>query len=123
MAQAGAGQFEPLEGWKSAREPIIWLDGELKIMWVNPAWEALTGHRRQAVAGLVCHAHSPSRAGDTADLAASFHPPQEALSGLPCGVRTQIFHADGETLWRRVEFWPFSSPEGALIGLLGIVRV
>jgi DNA-binding NtrC family response regulator len=108
--------------WQRAREPIFWLDPALKLVWVNRAWEELTGYPTASVVGLICQVHAPTQAGDASDLAASFHPPPESLAGRPAGGPTLIFRADGERLWRRVEFWPFSDERGGLIGLLGIVR-
>ena len=77
--------FEPNPLWQRAREPIFWLDPSLKLVWVNRAWEELTGHAASSVLGLTCQAHGPTRAGDPADLAASFHPPPEAMAGQPAG--------------------------------------
>ena len=114
--------FAPNPLWQRAREPIFWLDPALKLVWVNRAWEELTGYSSEAVVGLTCQAHGPSRAGDLADLAASFRPPPESLAGQPAGGLTLIVHADGQRLWRRVEFWPFRDEHDALIGLLGTVR-
>jgi PAS domain S-box-containing protein len=114
--------FEPNPLWQRAREPIFWLDPALKLAWMNRAWEELTGYRAAAVVGLTCQAHAPTQAGDASDLAASFHPPPESLNGRPAGGPTLIFRADGERLWRRIEFWPFSDEHGGLLGLLGIVR-
>ena len=122
MPQHDSGAFEPLELWRNAREPTFWLDAELRLAWVNQAWEALTGHRSKAVVGLMSHAHAPTRGDDLADLAASLHPPPESLAGEPCGTKTLIFSAGGERIWRRVEFWPFRDQKLALIGLLGVIR-
>ena len=72
--------------------------------------------------GLTCQDHAPTQAGDLADLAASFHPPPESLAGQPAGTPTLIFHASGERIWHRLEFWPFRDENQTLIGLLGQVR-
>jgi DNA-binding NtrC family response regulator len=114
--------FEPNPLWQRAREPIFWLDPALKLAWVNRAWEELTGYPAAAVVGLTCQAHAPTQPGDASDLAASFHPPPESLAGRPAGGPTLIYRADGERLWRRVEFWPFCDERSGLIGLLGTVR-
>ena len=37
---------------------------------------------------------------------ASIRPP-ESLAASPAGTPALIFHAGGERIWRRVEFWPF----------------
>ena len=107
---------------QQAREPIFVLGPERRILLVNRAWEELTGHRSDEVAGLECHPHGPTRAGDLDGLGGSFCPPPEAIRGHPAGSNTLIIHADGERLWRRVEFWPFHDAQGALSGLLGLVR-
>jgi transcriptional regulator with AAA-type ATPase domain len=107
---------------QQAREAAFWLNGELKLVWVNRAWEDLTGHPAVEVVGLECRAHGPTRAGEVADLAGSFYPPPEALAGRPSGARTLIIHPSGERRWRRVEFWPFHNERGDLSALLGLVR-
>jgi DNA-binding NtrC family response regulator len=122
MPHPRPGQFKPLDLWQSAIEPTFWLDSELRFVWVNQAWETLTGHASQSVVGLVSHAHTPTRPDDPADLAASFHPPPESIAGEPSGTMALIFHADGQRIWRRVEFWPFRDQHDSMIGLLGVVR-
>src|SRR5437773_7650179 len=122
MPTPRAAAFEPNSLWQRACEPIFWLDPALRLIWVNKAWEELTGYPSESVVGLTCQAHGPTRAGDLTDLAASFHPPPESLAGQPAGGPTLILHADGQRLWRRVEFWPFRDEHDRLIGLLGTVR-
>jgi DNA-binding NtrC family response regulator len=114
--------FEPDQLWQLAREPIFWLDPTLKMVWVNRAWENLTGYPADSVVGLTCQAHGPTRVGDLADLAASFHPPPESLTGQPAGIPSLIFHVSGAATWHRLEFWPFRDDHDSLIGLLGLVR-
>jgi transcriptional regulator with PAS, ATPase and Fis domain len=122
MATPRPAAFEPSPLWQRAREPLFWLDPELKVAWVNRAWEELTGVPAASVVGLTSQAHAPTQAGDPSEIAASFHPPPESLAGRPAGGPTLIIRADGERLWRRVEFWPFRDDRGGLIGLLGVVR-
>jgi DNA-binding NtrC family response regulator len=107
---------------QQAREPAFWLNPELKLVWVNRAWEELTGHHNGSAVGLVCRAHGPSRDGDLPGLAGSFFPPPEALAGQPCAAKTLIVHPSGERRWRRVEYRPFHNEGGALAGLLGLLR-
>lgn len=107
---------------QQAREPAFWLNAGRKILWVNRAWDELTGHPAGSVVGLTCRPHGPTRAGDLLGLAGSFYPPAEALAGRPAGAKTLIIRPDGDRLWRRVEFWPFHDATGELAGLLGLVR-
>src|SRR4051812_11515158 len=114
MAPPRVSAFRPDQLWQTAREPIFWLDPTLRVVWVNRAWEAMTGHPSESVVGLVCAAHAPTQPGEAADLVASFCPPPEAVAGHPSGCPTVILHSNGERLWRRVEFWPFRDQNDAL---------
>src|SRR4051794_22388164 len=107
--------------WQQAREPLFWLNHDHKLVWVNRAWEELTGHRAESVLGMACHAHGPTRAGDLAGLAGSFYPPAEAIAGRPAGGPTLIIHAGGERKWRRVDYWPLHDEQGGRLGMLGVV--
>ena len=107
---------------QQAREPVFLLSPERRILLVNRAWEELTGHSADEVAGLECHPHGPTRPGDLGGLGGSFCPPPEALAGRPAGSNTLITHAGGERRWRRVEYLPFHNGEGSLSGVLGLVR-
>ncbi|MBV8557890.1 MAG: sigma-54-dependent Fis family transcriptional regulator [Planctomycetaceae bacterium] len=108
--------------WQHACEPMFWLSPDFKLLWVNRAWEELTGHPAETVTGLVCRPHGPTRAGDLAGLGGSFYPPPEALAGRPTAGPTLIVHVSGERRWRRIEFWPLRDERGGLLGLLGQVR-
>src|SRR4051794_7977562 len=114
-----ASKLETL--WQQAREPLFWLNPDLKLIWVNRAWEGLTGHPAELVLGLACHAHGPTRAGDLAGLGGSFFPPAEARAGRPTGAPTLIIHAGGERKWRRVVYWPMHDEDGDRLGMLGVV--
>src|SRR5215468_8171212 len=87
---------------QQARQPLFCLNPDLKLIWVNRAWEELTGHPSESVLGLACHAHGPTRAGDLAGLGGSFYPPAEARAGRPAAVPTLIIHKEGERKWRRI---------------------
>jgi PAS domain-containing protein len=89
---------------QQSREAAFWLSGELKLVWVNRAWEELTGHAAGEVVGLPCRAHGPTRGGELDGLGGSFYPPPEALAGRPAGSKTLIIHPTGERRWRRVEW-------------------
>ena len=108
--------------WQQAREPVFLLNRDLRLAFVNRAWEELTGHPAESVLGLACRAHGPTGAGDLADLAGSFRPPDEILEGRPAGSPTLIVHADGERRWRRVEYWPYHESSGRLLCVIGLVR-
>lgn len=75
MSRSCLALFEPDQLWQRAREPMFWLGPTFKLVWVNQAWENLTGYSAESVAGLTCNTHGPTGAGGLADLATSFHPP------------------------------------------------
>src|SRR4051812_48903212 len=95
-----------------AREPVFILNPERRVVFVNRAWEELTGHSAEEVVGMPCDPHGPTRGGDLSSLGGSFCPPPEALCGKPCGGPTLIIDATGERRWRRLEFWPFHDEQG-----------
>src|SRR3954454_14696534 len=86
---------------QQAREPVFLIDGDRRLVYVNRAWEDLTGFSSEEVAGGECGPRGRSRAGDLDGLGASFCPPPEALAGQAAGGPTLIVHASGERLWRR----------------------
>ncbi len=105
-----------------SREPAFWLNADLRLLWVNRAWENFTGYSAEAVAGLVCRPHGPTRAGDLPGLGGSFFPPAEALAGQPSSTRTLIVHPNGERRWRTVEYLPFHNEKDELVAILGLLR-
>jgi PAS domain S-box-containing protein len=105
-----------------AREPVFVLNAERRLVFVNRAWEDLTGRSAADVLGRICQPQGPTQDDDAETLAASFNPPPEAIAGQPSGGSTLIVHASGERQWRRLEFWPFLDEKGVLLGLLGFVR-
>jgi len=117
-------RFRPDRVWRSASEPLIWLDAELRVVWVNSAWEELTGRRADEVVGADCSIFGASRVDETGSeaLAASFAPPPEALGGVAASTSTLIVRPDGERLLRGLSFWPFVARDGSLLGMLGRVR-
>lgn len=107
--------------WQHVREPAFWLSADGRVIWVNRAWEDLTGYSAEEAAGVVCHAHGPSRTGDLAGLGGSFYPPPETLAGKPSAAQTLVVHPSGERRWRWVEYRPFHDEKGALQGIFGLV--
>lgn len=108
--------------FQQADEPIFVLDADRKLIYVNRAWEELTGHSIDEVAGLACLPHEPDPNGGLEGLVGSFCPPPEALEGQPASVLALIVHAEGSRQWKRLEFWPLRGREGQRSGLLGLAR-
>ncbi|GAC1466578.1 MAG: hypothetical protein NVSMB9_07270 [Isosphaeraceae bacterium] len=122
MASSRNPVTRPEQILRRSREPCFWLNAELKLIWVNRAWEELTGHSAASVAGLVCQPHGPTYPGDPRGLGGSFYPPAETIAGQPASARTLILHPSGERFWRRVEYLPFHNEKEELAAILGLVR-
>jgi PAS domain S-box-containing protein len=108
--------------WRQSSDPLFALNADRRLLYVNRAWETLTGHGADQVQGLLCRSQGPTRPGDLQGLGGSFCPPPETLQGQPSSTTTLILTADGERLWRRIEFWPLRGDQGGVAGILGLVR-
>ena len=105
-----------------AVEPVLMLTADRRIAAVNQAWETLTGFTAAEVIGLECRPHGPTHPGDLAGLGGSFYPPPEVVAGRVLSAGTWLIRADGQRLRRQVHFWPFHDSNGAIIGILALVR-
>lgn len=109
----------PEQAWRSAREPLFWLAPDLRISWVNPAFESFCGLPADSVAGLACPAHGPIGDDPAADLAACLTPPPEALAGRVATTAATFACPGGSQARRSLLFQPFHDASGSLLGLLG----
>ncbi len=116
-----------LQRWKlllaRASEPVVAFDARARILFVNRAWEGLTGYTAEEVRGKVARPGGSSEEILPGAIADSMAPPPEALAGRPASTRGLIVHRDGSRSWRTVEFLPFHGRDGKLLGLLGIFRM
>ncbi|WP_337174314.1 sigma 54-interacting transcriptional regulator [Paludisphaera sp.] len=110
---------KPEQLWRSAREPLFWLDADLRVAWVNPAFEAFSAIPADSVVGLTCPAHGPTGQGGPADLAASLAPPPEALAGRVATTAAVFVDPERGPARRGILFQPFRDPAGAPLGMLG----
>lgn len=105
-----------------ASEPFFLLDRRLRLVFVNRAWEALTGLAAETVQGLECRLGAGSDEAGAQGTARCFAPPPEVLAGRAAGGPALIVHASGERLPRRLEFLPLRDSPGQPIGYLGWVQ-
>lgn len=101
-------------------EPIFLLGPSGRFLYVNPAWESLTGCSAAEVLQ-----RDPAEAIDenpSSTLLDCFRVPSEAVDGAPCSTIGLIRKPDGQRFWRRLEFWPHRDREGRPLFLLGVVR-
>lgn len=93
-------------------EPLFVLDRRCRLLFVNRAWEALTGMAKEQAHVLICRRPRPVSAGDSIEeiLAHALTPPPEVRRGTSGHVRRLLPRQDrqgaGPTGWWEVEFLP-----------------
>jgi transcriptional regulator with PAS, ATPase and Fis domain len=105
-----------------ASTPIFVLDTNLRLVYANPALEALTGQANSALSGLECRPSGLPLGDDLAGLGESLAPPVQAAAGHPCSADTLIIHTGGERSWMRGEFWPLLDQRGQALGTFAMLR-
>jgi DNA-binding NtrC family response regulator len=112
MADEGArrGSFRWQALLQRASEAVFVLDRRRRLLFVNAAWEQLTGVSASRAHGMLCRRPRPVAAGSPVEdvLAHVFTPPPEVLRGA--FARTRRSWANGESWWD-VEFLPLRQGE------------
>jgi DNA-binding NtrC family response regulator len=100
-------------------EPLFVLDRKRRLVFVNRAWEELTGVSAAEARRWVCASRAPAQPeGDNA-LSRALGPPAEVLQGRPGRVRRRVAGlAAGAPSWWDVEFFPLRGADG-LVGIVG----
>lgn len=101
--------------FQRACEPVFLLNPRRRILFVNRAWEELTGVSAAEARGLRC-LRRPALPHDPWDVVirAVCCPPQEVLQGKPSRARRLVPRADRAPRWWDVEFLPLHGTEGLL---------
>jgi hypothetical protein len=107
----------------TAPEAAFLLDRRCRLLYVNPAWEKLTGVSAAEAAALVARRPRPSAPGDAWPdvLQHALTPPAEALEGASARVRRLLPGLESRQWWE-VDFLPLRR-EGGGFFLLGRIRV
>jgi transcriptional regulator with PAS, ATPase and Fis domain len=105
-------------------DPLFLLNRRHRLLFVNRAWETLTGIAAAEAADLVCRRPRPASPGDAWEdvLQHALTPPVEALEGAPARVR-RLLPGRETRQWWEVDFLPLR-PGGKSGGffLLGRIR-
>lgn len=101
--------------FQRAREPVFLLNRRRRILFVNRAWESLTGVSAAEARGLQCLRRS-SLPHDPWDVVirAVCCPPLEVLHGKPSRTRRLVPRAESTPDWWDVEFLPLHAEVGLL---------
>jgi len=114
----------PAEGFRwqgffqRCHEPVFLLNGRRTLLFVNRAWEALTGVPLGEARGQVCRRRRDPRPDSLELLLNSLAPPPEALAGSPTRARRLIPGGAAGLRWWDVTFFPLRGTQG-LLGILG----
>ena len=105
-------QFRWQSLFQRVSQPLFVLDRKRRILFVNHAWEQLTGVASLDARGLACTRRATDSAQRPGIVARSLWPPLEALRGETARARRRI--PDMATGWWDVEFLPLAGPDGLL---------
>jgi PAS domain S-box-containing protein len=123
-----AKEFRWQAFFQHCAEPLFVLDRRGRLLFVNHAWETLTGMAKEEAHVLVCRRPRPVSASDSAEeiLAHALTPPPEVRRGGGGRVRRLLPRQDrrdaGPTGWWEVEFLPLLQ-EGEQGGYLIVGRI
>jgi transcriptional regulator with PAS, ATPase and Fis domain len=111
--------FHWLAFFQRSGDALFLLNRHRRLLWVNHAWEELTGMSRATARGLACRARRSAIPDDAADLALAraLAPPSQVLEGRSAHVRRLVQLRDVSHRWD-LEFFPFRDAQGVL-GVLG----
>lgn len=115
-----AHEPEPIDfRWQAffqrSREPFFLLNRQRRFLFVNHAWETLTGLSAPEARGAKCPRRA--RPGEPRDIAirAACCPPPEALAGRPAHVRRLVdTEAQPQPQWWHIDFLPLTDENGLL---------
>ena len=104
----------------AATEALFVLNRRRQLLFVNSAWETLTGHKARDVHKRVCKRQRDAVPGSCAAVQHALCPPRDVLDGKLMQLRRLYLAADGPRSWD-VLFIPLLGPHGVL-GVLGKIQ-
>jgi transcriptional regulator with PAS, ATPase and Fis domain len=110
--------------FQRSSDPVFVLNRRRRILFVNHAWEKLTGLSSTEARGLICQRRAPTPQ-DPWDVVirALCCPPQEVLKGKPGRVRRLVPQTGPGDRWWDIEFFPLYADHELLCVLGKIARL
>ena len=104
-------------------DPVFVLNASRRIVFVNAAWETLTGVKLDDVRGWVCK-RRPGEAtpGSPEAVLQALAPPDDALAGKTTRVRRRFLKTASILQWWDLEFLPFAEQDG-IGGIIGKITL
>src|SRR5438067_5797317 len=96
------------------REPLFVLSRQRRILFVNRAWEELTGLPAAQARGLACTGRRGAESGLWTELARSLAPPRQALQGQSAVARRVNSGSATRQYWD-IAYFPLHDADGLLL--------
>ncbi|HEY1859604.1 MAG TPA: sigma 54-interacting transcriptional regulator, partial [Gemmataceae bacterium] len=107
--------------FQDAAEPLFLLSRRRRILFVNRAWETLTGWSGAQVRGMLCSRGGTDRADPLENLARALCPPPGVLHGKTALTRRPAPARSTSPPFWDLAFSPLQGPDG-ILGILGRVQ-
>jgi transcriptional regulator with GAF, ATPase, and Fis domain len=97
--------------FQRSSEPLFLLNRRRRLLFVNAAWEQVTGKSAGECRGMVCRRHRDSAEDPTLSLAGALCPPAETFDGQPARARRLVPGREGAPVWCDIDFLPIRAGE------------
>src|SRR5208337_2590210 len=101
-----------------SREPLFLLNRRRRFLFVNHAWEELTGVTAQSAVRQPCKRYRDAVPGSPEAVFGVLSPPPEVLEGKLAHVRRLMPRSGGARGWWDLDFFPLQGDKG-LLAILG----
>jgi PAS domain S-box-containing protein len=116
-----ADEFRWAGFFQRSTDALFVLNRRRQLLFVNRAWEALTGLTKSAVFHRTCKRQRDADPGSSEAVLSAMSPPRKVLEGKQTAERRHLPRSAGPAISWDVEFLPLTGDDG-IIGVLGVIR-